>query len=104
MHKTAKRSAKAAAAGVLALTLALTGCGSGNNSSNTGSKDNASGGNASPAAAGDDNAPVTFSVFMSGPGQQPTPDNKILKLMKEKPGSASIWNSWSATCSRSWVS
>ncbi|MFD2877135.1 hypothetical protein ACFTAO_15890 [Paenibacillus rhizoplanae] len=37
MHKTAKRSAKAAAAGVLALTLALTGCGSGNNT-NTGGK------------------------------------------------------------------
>lgn len=91
MHKTAKRSAAAAAAGVLALTLALTGCGSSNNTSNTGSKDTAgkdttSGTNASPAAAGDDTAPVTFSVFMNGPAQQPTPDNKILKLIKDETG------------------
>lgn len=86
MHKTAKRSAAAAAAGVLALTLALTGCGSSNNTSNTGTKDTATGGNASPAAAGDDTAPVTFSVFMNGPGQQPTPDNKILKLIKDETG------------------
>lgn len=81
MHKTAKRSAQAVAAGVFALALAVTGCSSNNTNSNT-----ANGGAASPAANGDDNSPATFSVFMSGPGQQPTADNKILKLIKEKTG------------------
>ncbi|OKP76174.1 sugar ABC transporter substrate-binding protein [Paenibacillus sp. P3E] len=89
MHKTAKRSARALAAGTFALALALTGCSS-NNANNSAANVNSNTAKgettASPAANGDDNAPATFSVFLASPGQTPTEDNKILKLIKEKTG------------------
>lgn len=80
MQKTARRLARGAAAGLIALSMVLSGC-----SSNTGNSAG-SGGKEGAAASSDPNAPVTFSVFMGGPGQQPTADNKILKKIKDETG------------------
>lgn len=42
--------------------------------------------NASAAAPAEDNKPVTLSMFIDSPYQQPTNDNKIYKLIKDKTG------------------
>ncbi|MGO4495297.1 sugar ABC transporter substrate-binding protein [Paenibacillus sp. 2RAB27] len=85
MVKKIKRPVLATLVPVLALGLTLTGC--------TDSKDTASstsspsGSQTSPAATKNDAIkPVTLSVFIGGPGQQPTPDNKIYKMIKDKTG------------------
>ncbi|KAA9005340.1 sugar ABC transporter substrate-binding protein [Paenibacillus spiritus] len=90
MNKTTKRTATTAWAAVCALALVLSGCG-GNNNGNNAAKEStapaASGAPASQAAAAKEEVkPVTLSVFIDSPYQQPTSDNKIYKMLKEKTG------------------
>ncbi|CAN7417835.1 sugar ABC transporter substrate-binding protein [Paenibacillus sp. LjRoot56] len=80
-----KRPVLATLVPVLALGLTLTGC--------TDAKDAASnttspnGSQTTPAATQSNEVkPVTLSLFIDSPYQQPTPDNKIYKMIKEKTG------------------
>lgn len=69
---------------LLSLSVILAGC-SGNNTANTGKENN----NATPATAGDGATkiePYEISFFIGEAGQQPTPDNKIYKKIKDELG------------------
>ncbi|GIO62698.1 MULTISPECIES: ABC transporter substrate-binding protein [Paenibacillus] len=77
MRKKVKRSLIVLCIGMISTALLLSGCsGSGKTS----------GGGSAAESSGDDTKPITLSVFMDAPGQQPTADNKIYKLIKEKTG------------------
>lgn len=70
----------------LALGLVASGCSS-SSSSSAGSSGAPSAAPASAsAAAADTQKPVTLSLFIDSPYQQPTADNKIYKMIKEKTG------------------
>lgn len=59
----------------------MAGCGG-----STESKDSGTASNSSTAAKDPAQDPIEISFFISDPGQAPTPDNKIYKLIKEKLG------------------
>ncbi|MDQ0194082.1 sugar ABC transporter substrate-binding protein [Paenibacillus wynnii] len=70
---------------LLALSFTLSGCG-GNNKTNSESKGNTA---TATAAANSDSSkvePFDISVFIGQAGQQPTPDNKIYKKIKDELG------------------
>ncbi|MDR6550905.1 sugar ABC transporter substrate-binding protein [Paenibacillus qinlingensis] len=86
MVKKIKRPVLVTLVPVLALGLTLTGC-------TDAAKDKASSapspsGSQTTPAATQSNAikPVTLSMFIDSPYQQPTPDNKIYKMIKDKTG------------------
>lgn len=85
MVKKTKRPVLATLVPVLALGLTLTGCTDAKDAAS--SAPSPSGSQATPAAT-QSNAikPVTFSLFIDSPYQQPTPDNKIYKMIKDKTG------------------
>ncbi|MDH6431033.1 MULTISPECIES: sugar ABC transporter substrate-binding protein [unclassified Paenibacillus] len=76
---------------VLSLSFTLAGCG-GNNSNNTTAKgEDKPAETATSTAAGTDSdkiEPFEISIFLGEAGQQPTPDNKIYKMIKEKTGAS----------------
>ncbi|RTE10296.1 sugar ABC transporter substrate-binding protein [Paenibacillus whitsoniae] len=85
MVKKIKRPALAAMIPVLALGLTLAGCSDSKDAAT--STSSASGNQATPGATqSSEIKPVTFSLFIDSPYQQPTPDNKIYKMMKDKLG------------------
>lgn len=87
MVKQVKRHALAALVPVLAIGLTLSACSNSKDSDAANSTASPSGSQTSPAATKNDAIkPVTLSVFIGGPGQQPTPDNKIYKMIKDKTG------------------
>ncbi|GJM71687.1 ABC transporter substrate-binding protein [Paenibacillus macerans] len=66
---------------LLSLSIILSGCGGGNRTEGTGSHaDNGSGN------AGDKAEPFEITAFIGEAGQQPTPDNKIYKKIKDELG------------------
>ncbi|MBP1966137.1 sugar ABC transporter substrate-binding protein [Paenibacillus aceris] len=85
MVKKIKRPVLATMVPVLALGLTLTGCADSKDAVN--STSSPSGSQTTPAAT-QSNAikPVTLSLFIDSPYQQPTPDNKIYKMIKDKTG------------------
>lgn len=85
MTQNTKRTAFRMLVPALVVGVVVTGCSSSGGSSEptpaaTGSAPAAS------AATSDALKPVTLSVFIDSPYQQPTPDNKIYKMIKEKTG------------------
>lgn len=69
---------------LLSLSVVLSGC-SGNNNTNTGKNNNSS----TSAAGGDGTAkvePFEISFYIGEAGQQPTPDNKVYKKIKDELG------------------
>ncbi|GFZ75587.1 ABC transporter substrate-binding protein [Paenibacillus marchantiophytorum] len=85
MVKKIKRPVLVAMVPVLALGLALTGC---SDSKDAASSTSSPSGSQTTPAATQSNAvkPVTLSLFIDSPYQQPTPDNKIYKMIKDKTG------------------
>lgn len=75
---------------VLSLSLTLAGCGGNNNSNNTTAKGEDKPAETTGAAATDSGKvePFEISIFLGEAGQQPTPDNKIYKMIKEKTGAS----------------
>ncbi|KRF42930.1 extracellular solute-binding protein [Paenibacillus sp. Soil787] len=87
MVKQVKRHALAALVPVLALGLTLSACSNSKDGDAANSSASPNGSQTSSAATKNDAIkPVTLSVFIGGPGQQPTPDNKIYKMIKDKTG------------------
>lgn len=85
MVKKIKRPVLATMIPVLALGLTLAGCSDSKDEAN--STSSPSGSQTAPAATQSNaNKPVTLSLFIDSPYQQPTPDNKIYKMIKEKTG------------------
>ncbi|HEY4390185.1 MAG TPA: sugar ABC transporter substrate-binding protein [Paenibacillus sp.] len=75
---------------LLSLSVVLSGCG-GNNSSKSGGNNSTSQPNTTNQAQTDDGGkiePFTITAFIGEAGQQPTPDNKIYKMIKEKTGAS----------------
>ncbi|WP_425262319.1 sugar ABC transporter substrate-binding protein [Paenibacillus pectinilyticus] len=83
-----KRNTLAVMVPVLALGLTLSACSSSKDSETVNSSASPSGSQtATPAATKSDAIkPVTLSMFIDSPYQQPTPDNKIYKMIKDKTG------------------
>ncbi|OAS17916.1 sugar ABC transporter substrate-binding protein [Paenibacillus oryzisoli] len=85
MVKKIKRPVLATMIPVLALGLTLAGCSDSKDEAN--GTTSPSGSQTAPAATQSDAIkPVTLSLFIDSPYQQPTPDNKIYKMIKEKTG------------------
>lgn len=75
---------------LLSLGLVLSACGGGSNTKDAAkntTKD-ANNGQATTEKAGDTVEPFEISVFIGEAGQQPTPDNKIYKMIKDKTGAS----------------
>lgn len=68
---------------LLSLGLVLSACSGGNSNTKKENSDQSSGQQSSNGLE-----PFEISVFIGGSGQQPTPDNKIYKLIKEKTGAS----------------
>ncbi|WP_150269220.1 extracellular solute-binding protein [Paenibacillus tepidiphilus] len=87
-----KRTFKVSLMLMLSLSFALAGCGGNNNNGNSSSAgEGDKSGNAATQTAGSDAGsdkvkPFEVSVFIGAAGQQPTPDNKIYKKIKEETG------------------
>ncbi|MBQ4900470.1 sugar ABC transporter substrate-binding protein [Paenibacillus sp. Marseille-P2973] len=74
---------------LLSLSVILSGCGGGNNKvANSGKGNNGNSGQVTGENAANGVEPFEISVFIGQPDQQPTPDNKIYKLIKEKTGAS----------------
>lgn len=76
---------------VLSLSLTLAGCGGNNNTKNNAKgEDKPAETTASTGAGTEGNKiePFDVSIFIGEAGQQPTPDNKIYKMIKEKTGAS----------------
>lgn len=73
---------------LLSLCIVLTGCGGGNGNSGAQPEAKDSAEQTTPGTDGDKIEPFEVSVFIGQPDQQPTPDNKIYKLIKEKTGAS----------------
>ncbi|MBY0162454.1 sugar ABC transporter substrate-binding protein [Paenibacillus lautus] len=73
---------------LLSLCIVLTGCGGGNGNSGAQPEAKDSAEQPTPGTDGDKIEPFEVSVFIGQPDQQPTPDNKIYKLIKEKTGAS----------------
>ncbi|HEY4431170.1 MAG TPA: sugar ABC transporter substrate-binding protein [Paenibacillus sp.] len=74
---------------VLSLSFTLAGCGGNNNNNTTAKGEDKPAETATSTAAGTDTEkiePFEVSIFLGEAGQQPTPDNKIYKMIKEKTG------------------
>lgn len=73
---------------LLSLSVVLTGCGSGNgnNAAKPEQKDSAE--QTTPGTDGNKVEPFEVSVFIGEAGQQPTPDNKIYKKIKDELGAS----------------
>ncbi|MFD0693679.1 sugar ABC transporter substrate-binding protein [Paenibacillus sp. GCM10027628] len=82
-----KRSAFQVIIPVLTLGVLLSGC-SGSSGGSATSSAAPSGASGSPAASQGAEAikPMTISMFIGGPGQQPTADNKMYKMIKDETG------------------
>lgn len=75
--------------GLLSVSFVLTGCGgSGSSSSSTSTTGSAT---ATGSASAEKLDPIEISMFISDPGQAPTPDNKIYKKIKEELGVSINW-------------
>jgi putative aldouronate transport system substrate-binding protein len=70
---------------LLSVSFIVTGCGGSGSSDNSASTGSASA-SGTAAAGGDKLDPIEISFFISDPGQAPTPDNKIYKMMKDELG------------------
>ncbi|WP_438445977.1 sugar ABC transporter substrate-binding protein [Gorillibacterium sp. sgz5001074] len=87
MTSSTKRTAIRMLVPALAWGVVMTGCSSSKDSSGDATPAAGSSAPAATAAAtADTQKPVTLSVFIDSPYQQPTPDNKIYKMIKEKTG------------------
>ncbi|WP_274653842.1 ABC transporter substrate-binding protein [Paenibacillus humicola] len=86
MGVTSKKKLWASFSLILALCLAIVGCSGGNNGKGTADQSDSSAGSGSGASASDDTKPITISAFISTPNQQPTPDNRIYKKIKDELG------------------
>lgn len=73
---------------LLSLCIVLTGCGGGNGNSGAQPEAKDSAEQTTPGTDGDKIEPFEVSVFIGQPDQQPTPDNKIYKLIREKTGAS----------------
>lgn len=76
---------------LLSLSFTLAGCGGNNNNTKNNAKAEETGGAQTTAAAattGDKAEPFNISIFLGEAGQQPTPDNKIYKKIKEETGAS----------------
>src|SRR5690242_5419054 len=73
---------------LLSLCIGLTGCGGGNGNSGAQPEAKDSAEQTTPGTDGDKIEPFEVSVFIGQPDQQPTPDNKIYKLIREKTGAS----------------
>lgn len=76
---------------LLSLGLVLSACGGGNNTKDAAknsTKDANNNGQAAVEKAGDSVEPFEISVFIGEASQQPTPDNKIYKMIKDKTGAS----------------
>lgn len=71
---------------LLSLCIVLTGCGGGNGNSGAQPEAKDSAEQTTPGTDGDKIEPFEVSVFIGEAGQQPTPDNKIYKKIKDELG------------------
>ena len=74
--------------GLLSVSFVLTGCGGSDSSS---SSTSTSGSATATGSAAEKLDPIEISMFISDPGQAPTPDNKIYKKIKEELGVSINW-------------
>lgn len=89
---------------LLSLSFTLAGCGGNNNTKNNAKAEETGGAQTTAAATtGDKAEPFNISIFLGEAGQQPTPDNKIYKKIKEETGASFNFEFWRATSTRSWV-
>ncbi|MEK4060743.1 MULTISPECIES: extracellular solute-binding protein [Paenibacillus] len=74
---------------LLSLSFTLAGCGGNNNTKNKAKVEETGGAQTTAAAtSGDKVEPFNISIFLGEAGQQPTPDNKIYKKIKEETGAS----------------
>ncbi|AIQ20455.1 sugar ABC transporter substrate-binding protein [Paenibacillus sp. FSL H7-0357] len=74
---------------LLSLSFTLAGCGGNNNTKNNAKAEETGGAQTTAAATtGDKVEPFNISIFLGEAGQQPTPDNKIYKKIKEETGAS----------------
>ncbi|WP_438494841.1 sugar ABC transporter substrate-binding protein [Paenibacillus sp. IHBB 3054] len=74
---------------LLSLSFTLAGCGGNNNTKNNAKAEETGGAQTTAAATtGDKIEPFNISIFLGEAGQQPTPDNKIYKKIKEETGAS----------------
>ncbi|WP_379145590.1 sugar ABC transporter substrate-binding protein [Paenibacillus sp. sgz500992] len=74
---------------LLSLSFTLAGCGGYNNTKNNAKAEEIGGAQTTAAATtGDKVEPFNISIFLGEAGQQPTPDNKIYKKIKEETGAS----------------
>ncbi|MEK5239690.1 sugar ABC transporter substrate-binding protein [Paenibacillus sp. FSL L8-0470] len=74
---------------LLSLSFTLAGCGGNNNTKNNAKAEETGGAQTTAAATtGDKAEPFNISIFLGEAGQQPTPDNKIYKKIKEETGAS----------------
>lgn len=73
---------------LLSLSIVLTGCGGGNGNSGAQPEPKDSAEQTTPGTDGNKVEPFEVSVFIGEAGQQPTPDNKIYKKIKDELGAS----------------
>ncbi|MGG4346168.1 ABC transporter substrate-binding protein [Paenibacillus lautus] len=73
---------------LLSLSIVLTGCGGGNGSNGAKPEPKDSADQTTPGTDGNKVEPFEVSVFIGEAGQQPTPDNKIYKKIKDELGAS----------------